>query len=146
MTDKPASPDEAPDEAGDELDEMMGDDLLDDSDPTAVRKELRRMLRTDGVRTAMATMMDVCKDKKAMASARATCAVGLMRAAGYMSPKAADEADDADNELDTATAAELEHFLRWSRGRAKNKRLAKKIARSEDESDVGGTGGGGALD
>ena len=93
----------------------------------------------------MVTMLDVCKDKKAMASARATCAVGLMRAAGYMSPKAADEADDAENALDTATALELENFLRWSRGRAKNKRPAKKIARSEDVSDVGSSGGG-ALD
>ncbi len=128
---------------GDDLDDVLDDS---DSDPTAVRKELRRMLRTEGVRTAVTTMLDVCNDKKAMASARATCAVGLMRAAGYMSPKAADEADDAENAIDRATAAELEHFLRWSRGRAKNKRPAKKIARSEGESDDGSAdGGGGAL-
>jgi hypothetical protein len=129
---------------GDDLDDVLDDS---DSDPTAVRKELRRMLRTEGVRTAVTTMLDVCNDKKAMASARATCAVGLMRAAGYMSPKAADEADDAENAIDKATAAELEHFLRWSRSRAKNKRPAKKIARSEGESDDGSAdGGGGAFD
>jgi hypothetical protein len=121
------------------------DGLLDDSNPAAVRKALRRRLRTEGVQTALEAMLDVAKDKKAMASARATCAVGLMRAAGYMSPKATDEDDEAENALDTATAAQLEEVLRGSR--ARTRRLEKLIAGSEDETDeIGSPDAGGALD
>jgi hypothetical protein len=43
------------------------DGLLDDSNPAAVRKALRRRLRTEGVQTALEAMLDVAKDKKAMA-------------------------------------------------------------------------------
>ena len=43
---------------------------------------------------AIDTMLAVCQDPKAQASARATCSVGLLRAAGYLGKKA--DEDDAE--------------------------------------------------
>ena len=82
-------------DAADEDEEIMPDEAVDDDlladEPAAVREELRRKLKTEGVRTAIDTMLEVCRDRKAQASARATCAIGLMRGAGYLSKKAEEE-------------------------------------------------------
>lgn len=138
------APDEdeiAPDEAADDL--LPADDLMDDA-PEAVRKQLRHRLKTEGARVAIDTMLAVCQDPKAQASARATCSVGLLRAAGYLGKKA-DEDDAEGASLDQATAAELERLLRWRK--AENRRLKKAVARGGNDSDVGSAdGGGGALD
>jgi hypothetical protein len=137
----PDEDDIAPDEAADDL--LPADDLMDDA-PEAVRKQLRHRLKTEGARVAIDTMLAVCQDPKAQASARATCSVGLLRAAGYLGKKA-DEEDSENQGLDQATAAELQRLMRWRK--AENRRLAKAIARSEDDPDVGSAdGGGGALD
>ena len=115
---------------------------MDDA-PEAVRKQLRHRLKTEGARVAIDTMLAVCQDPKAQASARATCSVGLLRAAGYLGKKA-DEEDSENEGLDQATAAELQRLMRWRK--AENRRLEKIIARSEDDSDAGSADGGGALD
>ncbi len=137
------APDEdeiAPDEADDGL--LSANDV--DNEPEAVRRQLRRRLKTEGARVAIETMLTVCQDPKAQSSARATCSVGLLRAAGYLGKKA-DEDDSENDGLDQATAAELQRLMRWRK--AENRRLAKAIARSEDDPDVGSAdGGGGALD
>ena len=145
MSDTPETPDEdetASEEAGDDL--LPADDLMAD-EPEAVRKQLRRRLKTEGARVAIDTMLAVCQDSKAQSSARATCSVGLLRAAGYLGKKA-EEQDEESSALDQATASELEQFLRWSRARAKNKRLKRTSAHDEDAPDIGSSGGGGALD
>jgi hypothetical protein len=137
------APDEdeiAPDEADDGL--LSANDV--DNEPEAVRRQLRRRLKTEGARVAIETMLTVCQDPKAQSSARATCSVGLLRAAGYLGKKA-DEEDSENEGLDQATAAELQRLMRWRK--AENRRLAKAIARSEGESEDGSAdGGGGALD
>ena len=123
----PQEDDIEPDEADDAL--LPADNLMDDA-PEAVRKQLRHRLKTEGARVAIDTMLAVCQDPKAQASARATCSVGLLRAAGYLGKKA-DEEDSANDGLDQATAAELQRLMRWRK--AENRRLKKIIARSEDD-------------
>jgi hypothetical protein len=128
---------------GDDSDDLLPADDVD-NEPEAVRRQLRRRLKTEGARVAIETMLTVCQDPKAQSSARATCSVGLLRAAGYLGKKA-DEDDAEGASLDQATAAELQRLMRWRK--AENRRLAKAIARSEGESDDGSAdGGGGALD
>ena len=135
----PQEDDIEPDEADDAL--LPADSLMDDA-PEAVRRQLRRRLKTEGAPVAIETMLTVCQDPKAQSSARATCSVGLLRAAGYLGKKA-DEEDSENEGLDQATAAELQRLMRWRK--AENRRLEKAIARSEDDSDVSSDGGG-ALD
>lgn len=130
----------APDEADDGL--LSADDLVDDA-PRAVRERLKRELKTDGVRIAYEAMLDICRNKAAPAPARATAASTIFRAAGYLGRKA-DEEDSDNTGLDQATAAELQRLMRWRK--AENRRLEKIVAGGEDDSDVGSSGGGGALD
>jgi len=102
--------------------------LVDDS-PATVREELLRKLRTEGARVAINTMLEVAQDKKAQASARATCATGLLRASGYFSKKAEEEADAEDKSPDQMTMAELEREVRRIRAR----RLKLEAADAPDD-------------
>jgi hypothetical protein len=140
-TQRPDDEEIAPEEAEDDL--LPADDLMADA-PEAVRKQLRRRLKTEGARVAIDTMLAVCLDPKAQSSARATCSVGLLRAAGYLGKKAEEE-DEESSALDQATASELEQFLRWSRARARAQtKPTKKRVRGAD--DIGSSSGVGALD
>src|ERR1044072_4736668 len=124
-TQRPDDEEIAPEEAEDDL--LPADDLMADA-PEVVRKQLRRRLKTEGARVAIDTMLAVCQDPKAQASARATCSVGLLRAAGYLGKKA-DEEDSENEGLDQATAAELQRLMRWRK--AENRRLEKIVAGGE---------------
>jgi hypothetical protein len=106
-------------EAGDDL--PPADDLLAD-EPVAVREELRRRLKTEGARVAVDTMLAVCQDPKAQASARATCAVGLLRAAGYLSKKAEEEDDSEGKPIHQWTTAEMDRELARLRARRRKGR------------------------
>jgi len=110
-------------EAGDDL--LPADDLLAD-EPAAVREELRRRLKTEGARVAVDTMLAVCQDAKAQASARATCAVGLLRAAGYLSKRAEEEDDSESKPIDQWTTAEMGRELARLRARRLKGRQAAK--------------------
>ena len=127
MSDDSQRPDEDEIAPGDDF-----DGLPDDNGPAAVREELRRKLKTEGARVAVDTMLAVCKDPKAQASARATCAVGLLRAAGYLSKKAEEEDEAEGKPLHEMTNAELSR--EWAR--AKQRRLRARSPRGDD----GGSG------
>src|SRR5262252_1661981 len=115
-------------EPGDELDDLVEDD----DSPAAVRDQLRRALRTKGAKVAIETMLQVAQDPKAQASARATCAVGLLRAAGYLGKKAEEEDETDTKSFADMSMAELER--EWKRARAKSKKLSAIV---DDEDDGG---------
>ena len=74
--------------------------------------------------------------RQAQASARATCAVGLLRAAGYLGKKAEDE-DDADTKsFADMSMAELER--EWKRARSELAAQQKKLSAIVDDEDDGG--------
>lgn len=113
---------------GDEADDLLADE------PTAVREALLLKLRTEGARTAIDTMLAVCRDGRAQASARATCATGLLKAAGYLSRKAEEEADD--KPIDQMSIQEMERSLRQVQ--ARRKRASRALRSNDDSSDEGG--------
>jgi hypothetical protein len=142
MSDESHRPDEDEIAPGDDT-----DDLLPADEPASVREALRRCLKTEGAQVAVDTMLAVCKDSKAQASARATCAVGLLRAAGYLSKRAEEEDESEGKPIGQMTAAEMDREL--ARLRIQRRRLNAIIAQGENEPEDGGPSGeddGGALD
>lgn len=95
------------------------DELENAHDSRAIRKELRRRLKSDGVQTAFAAMLDICRDKKAPAPARATAAATLFRAAGYLSSKAVDEEDSDGLSLEKLSAEQLELLRKFYADKAR---------------------------
>ncbi|WP_187272420.1 hypothetical protein [Methylobacterium sp. WL9] len=93
------------------------------------RRELIERIRTEGVEAAYGAALDVCRDKKAPAPARATAATTIFRVAGYMSA-AAEEPDKPPHEM---TAAELQAFIR-----AGEARIADLQAVTEEQVDEAG--------
>lgn len=67
-------------------------DYLDDLPTGAVRDEVLRLVRNEGVVAAVRAAIDVLNDSKATAAARATMAALMFRLAGYLEKPA--EADD----------------------------------------------------
>lgn len=110
-------------------------DLLAD-EPANVREELRRKLKTEGARVAYQTMVDVARDPKAQASARATCAVALFRGAGFLGKRADDEDASEGKAVENMTDAEMQAELR--RLRARRQRLQRKRPQSDDTDGEGG--------
>src|SRR5262245_51835633 len=123
MTDKPQRPDEEEIVLGDEPDD------LDADGPAAVREELRRRIKTEGVTAAYDAMVSICRDPKAPAPARATASVTLFRAAGYLSKKAEEEDESEGKPLDQMTDAEMQRELR----RLRAHRLRLQAVRDRDE-------------
>ncbi len=138
MSDESQRPDEdeiAPGEdAGDDL--LPADDLLAD-EPSAIREELRRKLKTEGARVAYDTMVAVAQDPKAQASARATCAVALFRGAGFLGKRADEEDASEGKSPDQMTDAELGAELQRLRARRlRAQRRAPQRDPQEDEGNV----------
>ncbi len=85
-------------------------------DVEARKRALLTEIQTDGAEAAYAAALAVCKDNKAPAPARATCATTILRAGGYLNaredpiaPKQAGELTAADIEAKlAATRAALE--------------------------------------
>lgn len=92
--------------------------------PTSIearRRALVTKMQTEGAEVAYETALDVCRDKKAPAPARATCATVLLRGGGYLNAKSVDlapkEAHEMSyDELDAAVAASVEALESWRRG------------------------------
>lgn len=63
---------------------------LDDDDhdlaPSDAMAEARRRIQTDGVTAAVEALIDVCRDAKAPAPAKASAGAALLRAAGLFTP------------------------------------------------------------
>lgn len=53
-----------------------------DNDPLDAMTEARRRIQTDGVTAAVSALIDVCRDSKAPAPAKASAGAALLRAAG----------------------------------------------------------------
>jgi hypothetical protein len=53
----------------------------------AQKQELLTRIQTEGAETAYQAALEVCRDKKAPAPARATCATTILRAGGYLNAK-----------------------------------------------------------
>jgi len=109
-----------------------GDDILAD-EPAAVREELRRLLKTQGVKAAYSAMLDICRNKTAPAPARATAAATIFRSAGWLGRRA-DEDELDDKPLELMSAGELEQVK--NKHLARMRRLAREIA--EEESNTAG--------
>lgn len=56
-------------------------------DPLTSKRALMARIQTEGIEAAFEALMDVCKDKKAPAPARATAGTSIFRAGGLMSNK-----------------------------------------------------------
>lgn len=57
------------------------------SDVNARKRDLIERIQTEGAEAAYTAALEVCRDKKAPAPARATCATTILRAGGYLSAK-----------------------------------------------------------
>lgn len=126
MTDQSGKPDEEGE---------LEDDLLVD-EPAAVREELRRKIKTEGVRVAYDALIAVARDPRAMASARSASSIALFRAGGFLSRKAEEEADADEKPIENLTDAEMQAEIR--RLRARRQQLQSKRSRSEDDDGEGG--------
>ena len=74
------------------------------SEILARRRALLVRIETEGVEAAYAAALEVCRDPKAPAPARATCSTTLFRAAGFFNAKE----DRAPKEPHEMTSEELE--------------------------------------
>lgn len=54
--------------------------------PSEALAEARRRIQTDGVTAAVTALIDVCRDAKAPAPAKASAGAALLRAAGLLNP------------------------------------------------------------
>ena len=68
------------------------------------KRALVARMQTEGAEAAYEAALEVCKDKKAPAPARATCATTILRAGGYLAAKE----ETAPKEPHEMSAAELE--------------------------------------
>lgn len=111
----------------DQRDEHDDDDQAIDASPDEAREAFQHKVKTEGLEVAYATAINICKDSKAPAPARATMAVALMRAAGAFAR--ADE--ETDVEPHNMTAAQLEREIARIRRQDKGPRPAR-AAKSGD--------------
>lgn len=66
------------------------------------RRALVARMSTEGAEAAYAAALAVCQDPRAPAPAKATCATTILRAGGYLSTKAGEEAAKDPSEMTTA--------------------------------------------
>ena len=98
-------------------------------DPQARKRALMDRIQTEGIEAAFDAMLDVCKDKKAPAPARATAGTSLFRAAGLMNAK-----QDADEKSpENLTGPEL--TARIEKLRADRERLMAGAQFEDDHSE-----------
>ena len=75
--------------------------------PTTAKRELLERIRTEGAEAAYQAALEVCRDKKAPAQARATASSTILRAAGLLSTTA----EEPEKDLSAMSAAELNAFI-----------------------------------
>lgn len=63
--------------------DLAGDDDLDSFDESEVRDELTHKMRTEGALIAYRTAVNICRDPKATAAAKASAVNSLFRAGGF---------------------------------------------------------------
>lgn len=110
----------------DQRDDYEDDEAMD-ANPDEAREAFQHKVKTEGLEVAYNTAINICKDGKAPAPARATMAVALMRAAGAFAR--ADE--ETDIEPHNMTAAQLEREIAKIRRQDKGLRHAR-VAKSSD--------------
>jgi hypothetical protein len=120
--DESQRPDEDEIAPGDDLDARLGDE------PSAIREELRRKLKTEGARVAYDTMVAVAQDPKAQASARATCAVALFRGAGFLGKRADDEDASEGKEIHQMSPEEMQRELERLRAQRRALQRGRKAS------------------
>lgn len=103
-------------------------------DPRASKRDIVTRIHTEGVPAAFQAMLDVCRDPKAPAPARATSASAIFRAAGLFDTK---DGDGLDKKLDDMTAEDLEDLIRNGEAHIANlqKQSAALDAAAQDGED-----------
>jgi hypothetical protein len=109
---------------GDALPGDSLDDMVDDS-PENAREWFRRKAQTEGLRVAFETALDVMKDKKAPAPARATAAGLIMRGAGVFSRKFEEESEADTTDLASMSPEALQRALK--RAEAQSRELSRQF-------------------
>jgi len=98
---------------------------LDDLDGDALRAEIIRLARTDGIREAFRSAISICRDSKAPAQARSNAQRTLLTIGGLLDHR--DRGDDAKKdpaEMDgVELQAEVERIMREGRERSTVRRL-----------------------
>ncbi len=87
------------------------DDLAGES-PADVKAWFRRVVRSEGLKTAYRALVAVCEDSRSPAPAKATAAGFLLRAAGVLER---DEAPDGKDPSQMTRAEMLEEYERLTR-------------------------------
>jgi hypothetical protein len=82
--------------------------ILDQSedDPTAIRAEIARILRTEGAVVGLRTLLEIAQDETAPKGVRADCAKALLDRGGYVAPRA-EAAEPSEKMLTEMSPAEL---------------------------------------
>ena len=98
--------------------------MSDDKGPDEVLRELRHLIQTEGIMVGYKTAIEVCKDPKAPAPAKATMVTNLFRVAGLF------EKHDGGDEKEPSemTAAELTAEMTRIR-----RNLASRKPKDDDE-------------
>lgn len=90
---------------------------MSEEDIPRAQRELLTPIQTEGVQAAYQAALDVARDPKAPAPARATAAATLFRVAGYFDRKEF----DSQKQPHEMTVEELDQAIRELRGRAAKK-------------------------
>lgn len=79
-------------------------------DELATERDLLRRIRTEGILAAYEAALDVCRDKKAPAPARATASGVLFRVAGLFNPREAASGKQAHEMTQEEIAEEIKRL------------------------------------
>ncbi|SEN42651.1 hypothetical protein SAMN04489859_1006160 [Paracoccus alcaliphilus] len=104
--------------------------------PRAAKRDIMDRIHLEGVPAAFQAMLEVCRDPKAPAPARAACGSALFRAAGLFDTK--DGGGGLDKNPGDMTADELAEFIR--NGEAHIANLQKQSAALDAEAQDGEDG------
>lgn len=85
------------------------DDENEDMGESGIRGALTRRMRTEGARVAFDTALEICRDPKASAAAKASAVNSLLRAGGFFNSFGT---DDSGKDLSQMTPDEVDAALR----------------------------------
>lgn len=84
-------------------------------DAHAKKQALLLRIQTEGAEAAYAAALGVCRDPKAPAPARATCATTILRAGGYLNAKGEEDSGKEPHEMTASEINSRLHELRTQR-------------------------------
>lgn len=104
-----------------------------------LRRELLEEIQTNGAQIAYNAALDVCQDSNATAQAKASASATILRAGGFLNPKAG-AADEPELELHEMTREQLEAQVQRTGEliAAVEADLAANAAREYDAEETGG--------